>query len=214
MSRNFCSLGLQTALGAELEACANPQRSHPQRAGRNPQRPGEPVTVLDLVAFLAIVVAQNELAMSGRQLAQTPTETLHTAISIAVRLVQHDVRLWRLVQGPGLSGAITAHLEQKHSRDANAIGGQVADDLSVANPPRATVDGLVRVFLGCRAAAPFEEADKVATNLEIAVGRDVAIGSKQRQQAVEGLLREGPLLTSHTSKGIYRHSPWSVNAAQ
>ena len=139
--------------------------------------------------------------MVGRELAQTQTEAFHAAIAIVFRLVQHGVRLWRFVQRPGLPGAIPAHLEQKHSRDANAIGGEVADDLSLANLPRAAVDGLVSVFLGCRAASPFEKADKVATNLEIAIGRDVAIGSKQRQQAVEGRLREGPHLTSRISTG-------------
>jgi hypothetical protein len=152
--------------------------------------------------------------MVGPELAQTQTQAFHAAIAIVIRLVHHDLRLWRFVQGPGLPRAIPAHFEQQHSRNANAIGGDIADDLSVANLPRAAVDGLVSVFLGCRAASPLEEAHEVATNLEIAIGRDVAIGSKDRQQAVEGGLREGPHLTTCISHGTYRHSPWSVNAAQ
>ena len=128
------------------------------------------------------------------------------AIPIVVRLVRRGLRLWRFLQRPGLPGASPAHLEQKLSRDANAIGRDVADDVSLGYLSRAAVDGLISVFLGCRAAPPFEEADKVATNVEIAIGREVAIASKQRQQAVEGGLRE--------RRRIYRHSPWSVKAAQ
>jgi hypothetical protein len=147
-------------------------------------------------------------------LAETPSEAIPVAIAIAFRLGWHGVRLGRIVQGPGLPGAIPTHLEQKHPRDANAIGREVANDLSVTNLSRAAVDGLVGVFLRRRAASPFEEPNKVATNLEIALGRDIAIGSEQRQQAVEGRLREGPEPGSRISHGIYRHSPWSVNAAQ
>jgi hypothetical protein len=210
-SRNHCSLVLKTVLGTELEACAKPQRPHPQRASRNPQCTGEPVAVLDLVAFVALVVAQNQRAVVGRELIQTRTEAFEATIAIGFWFVQRGLRLWCFLQRPGLKCAVPTHLEQKHARDANAIGGGVADDLSVADLLRATIDGLISVFLGRRAASPFEEPDKVATNLEIAIGRDVPIGSKQRQQAVEGGLCEGP---HSTSRRIYRHSPWSVNAAQ
>jgi len=122
--------------------------------------------------------------MLRRELVQTPAETFHTALSIIFRLVRHGLRLPCFVQRQGLPGAIPTHLEQEHSRDANAIGAEVTDDLSVANLSRAPVDGLVSIVFRCRAAAPFEETDEVAANLEIAIGRDVAIGSKRRQQPV------------------------------
>jgi hypothetical protein len=202
LSRERRFPALQTVLGTTLQACTNPQCPHPQRAGRDPERSGEPIAVLDLVAFVSLVIAQNERAMVGRQSAQTETQAFHVTIVIVFRLRRHDVRLWRFVQRSWLPGPIAAHLEQKHPRDANAVGGEVADGFSVRNLPRAAIDGLVSVFLGGRAPSPFEKADKLSTNLEVPIRGELAVWPKQRQQAVEGRLRERPRLTTGTSKGI------------
>ena len=87
-----------------------------------------------------------------------------------------------------------AHLPQEHPCNTNTISADVADLLAFADLFGAAIDGFVGVLIRCGAASPFEKADQVAANLEIPVGRDVAIGLERGQQAVERLLSERPFL--------------------
>ena len=85
--------------------------------------------------------------------------------------------------------AIPAHLAQEHSRDADAIRGDVTNLFAFADFFRAAVDGFVGVFIRRDAASPLEKTDQVAADLEIAVGCEIPIRRERRQQAVEGVLR-------------------------
>src|SRR6476660_9634599 len=66
--------------------------------------------------------------------------------------------------------------------------------LSLRNLPGASVDRFVGVFIGRGTAAPFKQTHKIASDLEVPVGRTVAVGAQGREDVVEGLLSNGPFL--------------------
>src|SRR5262249_54187136 len=110
-----------------------------------------------------------------------------------------SLRLGRLGKRNRRPQTFPAHLSQEHSADADAISRHVADFLSLRNPPGASVDRLVGIVIGRGTAAPFKKTHKIASNLEVPVGRTVAVGAQRFEEGVEGLLSNGPFLMCNFS---------------
>src|SRR5215831_16541717 len=203
LSRRPSVSSLHTVFRTQLEPLANPQSAHPQRAGPHSQELRKTLAVPDLVALVAVIIVQNEVASFRRKLAETPPQAFQTALRIAFRFPRHDARLRRLVQGTHLPEAVPSHFPKNHARDADAVGADIANLLTFADLSGATVNGFIGVFVRCGASPPLEDTDEVAADLQIAAAGCIAIGTEAVEQLVESFLCE-----------LYRHSPSSVNAAQ
>jgi hypothetical protein len=82
------------------------------------------------------------------------------------------------MQRPRFSGPFSRHFAKQHARDAYTVGRKVADLFAFGDFSGAAVDGFVRIFIRCRAAAPLEQADEVAADLEVSFGRVITVGAE------------------------------------
>jgi hypothetical protein len=83
-----------------------------------------------------------------------------------------------------------SHFANEHARNTNRIAGEIADFFSFADLLSAAVNGLVGIFVRRGAPSPFEEAHKIAANIEIPIGGRVTVGAEFGQEAVKRLLRK------------------------
>ena len=98
-------------------------------------------------------------------------------------------------------GAVAAHFPNQHARDTDTVSSYVPNLLALADLARATVDGLIGIFVGRRAPSPLEETYEVATDLEVTGSRDIPIRTEGVQQPIEGYLGKRPLLTDRGGFG-------------
>src|SRR6516164_9050224 len=118
---------LEAILGAKLERLPHAQGPHSQSARRNSKAFHKELAILDLVSFISVVVAQDQIAILGRELRQTTFETRHAAFSVVRGFLGRSSRLSHFMQRPRFSGPFSRHFAKQHARDAYTVGRKVAD---------------------------------------------------------------------------------------
>src|SRR5262245_11448522 len=178
---------LQTILDADLEFLSEPERPHPQRIERDFEAIGQSLPVFDLCALLSLIVLKYQLAVLRRKASEAPLQTIDARFQL-FKLVWAPIRIGQFTERLAFFGAFFMDFQQQHSRSAEEIACGVADLFSFGDPFRNSIDRLIGVIFRKRTAAPLEETDQVAANLQVFFSGAFRIGAKRDEQLIERFL--------------------------
>src|SRR5215831_11664962 len=99
---------------------------------------------------------ENQVAGFGRELSQAPAQALYVPVGVDFEFRGLNPRLRRVFQGTRLLGAVAGHLPKEHARNSDAVSPHVPNLLAIPDLPRATIHGLIGIFVRCGAPAPLE----------------------------------------------------------